>query len=203
MGLKMRDLFRISIHSPLAGRDLPGADVSGVYRISIHSPLAGRDVWIICLIDRLPYFNPLAPRGARRPARSGHPAAERHFNPLAPRGARPIRAGAAPRVVYFNPLAPRGARQPMRVLGACEASQISIHSPLAGRDCPEMWLPCHYKQFQSTRPSRGETARPGKRYDRVVISIHSPLAGRDKSSKGVIPTDSAFQSTRPSRGETL
>ena len=35
-------------------------------KISIHSPLAGRDVWGLGLGWVLGHFNPLAPRGARR-----------------------------------------------------------------------------------------------------------------------------------------
>ena len=80
--------------------------------------------------------------------------------------------------------------------------------------------------FQSTRPSRGETAQTGRRAVRhgnfnplaprgarqavkrqikhgKGISIHSPLAGRDEQSTLTRHQDTLFQSTRPSRGETL
>ena len=78
---------------------------------------------------------------------------------------------------------------------------ISIHSPLAGRDRSENdsqqrsrnfnppaprgarrpWgLKCAtFSAFQSTRPSRGETAEAPCGDKVCKISIHSPLAGRD------------------------
>ena len=56
--------------------------------------------------------------------------------------------------------------------------------------------------FQSTRPSRGETI-PLLIYDEhKVISIHSPLAGRDQRLSTRTLISVRFQSTRPSRGET-
>ena len=78
---------------------------------------------------------------------------------------------------------------------------ISIHSPLAGRDC-EIDITINIKSqfqstrpsrgetlevpvlalaqvFQSTRPSRGETVVPEMLLSLLIISIHSPLAGRD------------------------
>ena len=66
-------------------------------KISIHSPLAGRDTarsWLMTITRK--HFNPLAPRGARHAAICSHPTAVAHFNPLAPRGAR----RAAGRAVY-------------------------------------------------------------------------------------------------------
>ena len=82
------------------------------------------------------------------------------------------------------------------------------------------------KEFQSTRPSRGETrlaaataarwrhfnplaprgARPAVEATQAAqeaISIHSPLAGRDGLCSRWTSLSLAFQSTRPSRGETL
>ena len=57
---------KISIHSPLAGRDLAESLQESIATgISIHSPLAGRDIYFFHLLSPLPYFNPLAPRGAR------------------------------------------------------------------------------------------------------------------------------------------
>ena len=79
---------------------------------------------------------------------------------------------------HFNPLAPRGAR-PETVLGEGLTFDISIHSPLAGRDWRALPTSRALSTFQSTRPSRGETRWTGW-----------PCTCR------------AFQSTRPSRGET-
>ena len=123
----------ISIHSPLAGRDDEVPRSPGLPSISIHSPLAGRDSAPWCRCSGTGYFNPLAPRGARRRPGRGPPP-RRDFNPLAPRGARradqPQRPGLHEN---FNPLAPRGARR--RFSPICK----------------------HRNRFQSTRPSRGET----------------------------------------------
>ena len=126
------------------------------------------------------YFNPLAPRGARLRRQQYGVRSLRYFNPLAPRGAR---RAACPYPCWkqcdFNPLAPRGAR-PRRTLLYSFLHNISIHSPLAGRDVV----------------ARGAASVPR------WISIHSPLAGRDGRAAVRIPVPSAFQSTRPSRGET-
>ena len=58
---------------------------------------------------------------------------------------------------------------------------ISIHSPLAGRDPVTAWRFIVDIAFQSTRPSRGETI--------AVVNFAKP--------------HHIFQSTRPSRGETV
>ena len=100
----------------------------------------------------------------------------------------------------FNPRAPRGARHFANV----ERKIDSV--------------------FQSTRPSRGATAKAREIADRYYISIHAPLAGRDSCSSNCLFISSyfnpraprgarppanlcwcshwIFQSTRPSRGAT-
>ena len=57
---------------------------------------------------------------------------------------------------YFNPLAPRGARLRHKIRPYI-VRRISIHSPLAGRDAFDSSAVTASNQFQSTRPSRGET----------------------------------------------
>ena len=79
----------------------------------------------------------------------------------------------------FNPRAPRGARHFANV----ERKIDSV--------------------FQSTRPSRGATAKAREIADRYYISIHAPLAGRDGEERGKPMVVFVFQSTRPSRGATL
>ena len=64
------------------------------------------------------------------------------------------------------------------------AKLLSIHSPLAGRDCSSMRLYASRAAFQSTRPLRGETKRAEGRTPQMKLSIHSPLAGRDDDSMG-------------------
>ena len=86
--------------------------------------------------------------------------------------------------------------------GAELVAEISIHSPLAGRDFGRVNGESDMANFNPLAP-RG--ARPGEGFGifhSSLISIHSPLAGRDGRAAGRIPVPSAFQSTRPSRGET-
>ena len=124
--------------------------------ISIHAPLAGRDLGVTVTAYPQSVFQSTRPsRGAtwRFPMRGG---GTRHFNPRAPRGARPIsfkggeeyilfqstrpsrgatqcRLHAGCRRKDFNPRAPRGARL-CRHLEIVREHVISIHAPLAGRD---------------------------------------------------------------------
>ena len=170
----------ISIHSPLAGRDLgPHAVLPGGV-ISIHSPLAGRDATRYATFARSSRFQSTRPSRGETVVYSERGADIDNFNPLAPRGARPSArhwSGSTP--ANFNPLAPRGAR-------------------LGGRQRRKQ----RRQRFQSTRPSRGETADGHQDGDPRGISIHSPLPGRDTKEPTKEQRKVAFQSTRPSRGET-
>ena len=82
-------------------------------------------------------------------------------------------------LVNFNPLAPRGARRGTISLNLDDV-EISIHSPLAGRD--------------------KDAQRP--RHRRNKISIHSPLAGRDQHHHAVQPLFNYFNPLAP-RGARL
>ena len=192
--------------------------------ISIHSPLAGRDEHKAKRHEMPSDFNPLAPRGARHHDHLQSPLHRRRFQSTRPsRGETPTTHERSVNS-YFNPLAPRGARPDDD--GCYDPdTEISIHSPLAGRDSTPPRQTRHAARFQSTRPSRGETdsrniiARTGcefqstrpsrgetevqaKKVELIRISIHSPLAGRDHYSTAPGPGQGTFQSTRPSRGET-
>ena len=148
------------------------------------------------------HFNPRAPCGARRPLPP--PAASpRHISIHAPlRGAtalaarisrtaqfqstRPLRGATRTAstpsggTANFNPRAPCGARRIGRRHGHARL-RISIHAPLAGRDCDKYCI------------LRGQP----------VISIHAPLAGRDELFQLGDELDiMLFQSTRPLRGAT-
>ena len=219
---------KISIHSPLAGRDHTGYNILCRIKISIHSPLAGRDLFPLSQFSTVTYFNPLAPRGARqrgpwkwkwvyvisihsplagRDTDKGRAGCERaYFNPLAPRGARPA-CRAIPSMLgdisIHSPLAGRDAQKQALML---KLDRISIHSPLAGRDhtivprndlrwqfqstrpsrgetMSSLLMPLSFLIFQSTRPSRGETKITSQRWTHAGISIHSPLAGRDRTGR--------------------
>ncbi len=161
-GETMPDLFRtcrgrnFNPLAPRGARHLPPAFVENLKRISIHSPLAGRDL-VQYLVGRIVaiYFNPLAPRGARRPSgrrlsgagpfQSTRPSrgetlpkrwqriSDRDFNPLAPRGARRFGIMAEKHYKEFQSTRPsRGETSQDR--GWLMRCIISIHSPLAGRD---------------------------------------------------------------------
>ena len=101
-------------------------------------------------------FNPLAPRGARRPRHHRNPI-RLHISihsPLAGRDQLCLDLGHNLR--RFQSTRPSRGETGV-FIGLCKSRMISIHSPLAGRD-----------DVVSSR--------------RVVflqISIHSPLAGRD------------------------
>ena len=125
--------------------------------ISIHAPLAGRD------------FGQLFQQQYRSGFQSTHPL----------RGATCT--------VYlqffirddFNPRTPCGARRPDR-LDSLAVVRISIHAPLAGRDCRRI-------------PQQAASRK---------ISIHAPLAGRDLNCSAALPASIEFQSTHPLRGAT-
>ena len=102
--------------------------------------------------------------------------------------------------VCFNPRAPCGARP-----------------DLSRQEEVTKW-------FQSTRPMRGATRQPRRRFGDAKVSIHAPHAGRDRRLLAAYPPigcfnprapcgarpkittvavkKSAFQSTRPMRGAT-
>ena len=151
------------------------------------------------------------------------PSLQANFNPLAPRGARPQ---AFLDVIFKTKFQ---STRPSRGETACCTCPsilhtISIHSPLAGRDCFILPICPAAALFQSTRPSRGETILSDIKRVQRYISIHSPLAGRDPACglkrprrgdfnplapRGARPwtiwmmhSFCRFQSTRPSRGET-
>ena len=144
-------------------------------------PSRGETLWVVLAARPAPYFNPLAPRGARR---SWRMAVRRNGR-------------------YFNPLAPRGARLP-RLSAQCSPQDISIHSPLAGRDGHPHNPNLPFLKISIHSPLAGRDPRWFIRGDGMVnISIHSPLAGRDLLGQDAQKYAGIFQSTRPSRGETI
>ena len=63
------------------------------------------------------------------------------------------------------------------------ASKISTHTPLAGRDNLMFLVLVCFLIFQLTRPSRGVTrAIKAHKMVELQISTHTPLAGRDAIS---------------------
>ena len=190
--------------------------------ISIHAPLAGRDVRLFASYCAMFNFNPRAPCGARR--HIGRTASRVYnFNPRAPCGARlfhgkpqsvsnifqstrPLRGattatvtfltedlfqstrplrGATVRIVpkdqtiyNFNPRAPCGARHTLPT----PTYIVSDFNPRA---------PCGARRFPCVLVGI-----------RQSISIHAPLAGRDYQFCLNEYQYYIFQSTRPLRGAT-
>ena len=170
------------------------------HTISIHAPLAGRDAWPSSTPPLHINFNPRAPCGARHFQRSRCRLVSQF------QSTRPLRGATAPggphqrifKISIHAPLAGRDCSRPRRSPSTC----ISIHAPLAGRD--DLW--------------------PEHRHE-DDISIHAPLAGRDRPSQCRAPGAGnfnprapcgarrphqpfasppfRFQSTRPLRGATF
>ena len=123
-----------------------------------------------------------------------------HFYSHAPRGARHIEYwNKRPDFTFLLTRPSRGATITSRVVYT--DSDISTHTPLAGRDnmiVPEavtsinfyshaprgarlcrIWKILRRHGFLLTRPSRGATRHFSATMQQTVISTHTPLAGRD------------------------
>ena len=192
--------------------------------ISIHAPLAGRDMRIFVIFGGNINFNPRAPCGARRRALAA--AIEETdisiHAPLAGRDRRVMHVDAGK--FSFQSTRPLRGATKTTICRMC-ATRISIHAPLAGRDCSRKasWschsdfnprAPCGARRehsrgdaaaggFQSTRPLRGATTPPLSGKPDNGISIHAPLAGRDADKCAKSIDEYGFQSTRPLRGATI
>ena len=80
--------YLISIHPPLAGRDLAARMWTLMsWQFQSTRPSRGETFWTSISTRPTRYFNPPAPRGARRSS-CNNDADPPHFNPPAPRGAR-------------------------------------------------------------------------------------------------------------------
>ena len=166
---------------PLRGATVSPSKIRNLYNISTHAPLAGRDRTASSMKRPRRHFNPRAPCGAR-PMKSLMTPLPLVFQPTRPlRGAtRHVRAeNRSP--IDFNPRAPCGAR-PMAMRLPFILVVISTHAPLAGRDLLRFSgltmktlnfnprAPCGARLpeedyasptiiFQPTRPLRGATAK--------------------------------------------
>ena len=158
---------RISIHAPREGRDKVMPRPTTESEISIHAPREGRDRGRATAAPDLRYFNPRAPRGARRLLRLDLPARKKFQSTRPARGATDLTSviRCRERWWHFNPRAPRGAR-PTRATGENGRDSISIHAPREGRDskseqislhifAKKAWIPdifAHNAAFQSVLP---------------------------------------------------
>ena len=194
----------ISIHAPLAGRDLSlcsGITLRPLFQST--RPLRGATSFCVCPVSVLLFQSTRPLRGATKIKSnlvdivfiSIHaPLAGRDHNPF-PNDRE--RSGFQ----STRPLRGATTRLPMRL----HVGEISIHAPLAGRDVIAYKLrtilsdfnpraPCgarHFEHneihvhaaFQSTRPLRGATMTISTLLFGSNISIHAPLAGRDSSGR--------------------
>ena len=103
-------------------------------------------------------------------------------------------------MVSFNPLAPCGARRLLARM-ICTSRDFQSTRPLRGETNQPVQRGGLYG-FQSTRPLRGETVSSAEVRISGALSIHSPLAGRDRTAGRNRRNRCNFQSTRPLRGET-
>ena len=126
-------MLRISIHSPLAGRDpCLRLKMHGITIFQSTRPSRGETDTPTFQTPGRTDFNPLAPRGARQ-KQPFCPLVDTHFNPLAPRGARPQGDPGPQGLQGFQSTRPsRG--ETSSVVAYIKEIRISIHSPLAGRD---------------------------------------------------------------------
>ena len=190
----------ISIHTPLAGRDRRQRRRSSFgTHFNPHAPCgARRYTGQRYLCDS--YFNPHAPCGARHQIPVDGLQGFSNFNPHAPCGARPRAVAEGVDLLLFQSTRPlRGATQ----VGAKmkHNNQISIHTPLAGRDYA---LCCFhgYEMISIHAPLAGRDQGLRVKIATVDISIHAPLAGRDSAARLLRLAYRSFQSTRPLRGAT-
>ena len=215
----------ISIHAPLAGRDVRhsvtkdftdnfnprapcGARQKQAHRsrrkspISIHAPLAGRDGGSIVdgiLQGIISIHAPLAGRDLVDIADDGRIDQFQSTRPLRGATTKYVSTLSLLQISIHAPLAGRDRGGTVPVPRLCG---ISIHAPLAGRDDGSRDGDRRSERFQSTRPLRGATAATLDEARAAVISIHAPLAGRDVERDGRGAGAGAFQSTRPLRGAT-
>ena len=171
------------------------------------------------------YFNPRAPRGARRRSRAGIMPMTIFQSTCPARGTTQEQRLYAQHGRDFNPRAPRGARLVYLVLAVLHRA-ISIHVPREGHDhgftlpledftnfnpraprgARQQDKTCKSRpqQFQSTCPARGTTFFSSFiKFLHDGISIHVPREGHDPSKEPISFISLSFQSTCPARGTTL
>ena len=211
-------LLVISTHTPLAGRDSVTTACAAAGAISTHTPLAGRDLGARCHMrgSHISTHTPLAGRDGYTSRRVSDGGISTH-TPLAGRDREA--QDSRRRAMHFYSHAPCGARlsknsaknwaweflltRPLR--GATQhetkmffASEISTHTPLAGRDGEQEEEHHHPCPFLLTRPLRGATRQHSAGPPPCTgISTHTPLAGRDARRRNFYRLRQYFYSHAP------
>ena len=141
---------------PARGATIARPPAAGVLVISIHAPREGRDLCLPESKSKRKGFQSTRPAWGATDAASCRKRECLYFNPRAPRGARRIRALRQRDGLAISIHAPREGRDE-----ACKARYdalvISIHAPREGRDFASSAVAEDYTAFQSTRPARGAT----------------------------------------------
>ena len=129
-------IFKISTHAPLAGRDLRRLRARlTALDISTHAPLAGRD--------------------RKRLLKS---CLGRNFNPRAPCGARRERQRTRRTAANISTHAPLAGRD-RDGQSLTDAMRISTHAPLAGRDRSSLRSRTRWRNFNPRAPCGARRAR--------------------------------------------
>ena len=138
--------------------------------ISIHPPLAGRDVLPIYPNRQQTYFNPPAPRG------TGLSGVYDNISTVRFQSTRPSRDGTSPNCVQGPRLQFQSTRPSRDGTKQCRLfqrrEQISIHPPLAGRDRPASLLTAAYVHFNPPAPRGTGPVTCESEHGAVAISIH-------------------------------
>ena len=175
------EVYPISTHAPLAGRDDMMAANGNAICISTHAPLAGRDDDPISRVNaglQISTHAPLAGRDTRSLRRMLRGIISTHA-PLAGRDQKRRKQRQNQR--RFQPTRPlRGATDFLR---QCERGErFQPTRPLRGATSLESVFRLSLIIFQPTRPLRGATGQIRRDHRRDGISTHAPLAGRDSKS---------------------
>jgi len=218
----LHSLFQSTL--PVRGETMCKLDLEELYRISIHSPRAGRDTRTMLGRSKDCQFQSTLPVRGETSAGLFFSSVLPNFNPLSPCGERLTKATKRSIPAYFNPLSPCGERlrplfefTPLEVFqstlpvrgetdadeGISRVRPISIHSPRAGRDqqrkrrCLKMtWISIH-------SPRAGRDLRQAKPL--AGPPDFNPLSpcGERPGANQVYKQLTKFQSTLPVRGETI
>ena len=149
---------RCSHYAPLRGATVVTRTVTeGAAEFQSTRPLRGATKSFCRTPLWRTYFNPRAPRGARRYRLRMDKGDLDDFNPRAPRGARPVIFEFPVPLRYFNPRAPRGARQ---CSGRCSLSNSNFN-PRAPRGARRETCAYTARYIMNFNPRAPRGARPG------------------------------------------
>ena len=170
---------RCSHYAPLRGATVVTRTVTeGAAEFQSTRPLRGATKSFCRTPLWRTYFNPRAPRGARRYRLRMDKGDLDDFNPRAPRGARPVIFEFPVPLRYFNPRAPRGARLTF-AMAMCRRKKFQSTRPARGATRCQPTYIRHLLYFNPRAPRGARRSGARDAPDRHFISIHAPREGRD------------------------